>query len=348
MKKLMLIEIALLAVLLLAAVWVTAGLGDSADPTAPTDPTTNITDPATPATDPTVPTVPTDPTTGVTEPTAPTLPDDFVPTWNTYPEDRKLLAQQYFVYDTGLNRFLVTSGQENERVELASITKLFTAYVALQYLEPDQRIKVDDVLELVPAGSSVANLQQGDVLTVERLVEAMLLPSGNDAAYVLACAAGRAIRNKPDMWGSYAVAAFVSEMNTQAKAIGMTGTHFVNPDGIHSDNHYSTFADLVIMGKLAMANETVMKYAATPKDRIYLHGVFLDWKNTNILINPESDYYCPYAVGLKTGQTPYAGACLLSAFRIHGRELIIGVFGCPKERDRFDDTLHLFNQIVLN
>ena len=66
------------------------------------------------------------------------------------------------------------------------------------------------------------------------------------------------------------------------------------------------------------------------------------------LIDPESPYYCPYAVGLKTGQTPSAGSCLLSAFRMDGRELLIGVFGCPKETDRFDDTLQLFNKIVLN
>ena len=68
---------------------------------------------------------------------------------------------------------------------------------------------------------------------------------------------------------------------------------------------------------------------------------------TNALVNPESPYYCPYAVGLKTGQTPSAGSCLLSAFRMDDYELLIGVFGCPEEDDRFDDTLQLFNQIVL-
>ena len=128
----------------------------------------------------------------------------------------------------------------------------------------------------------------------------------------------------------------------------MNTTHFVNPDGIHSQEHYSTIWDLAILGKLAMENPIIMKYAATVKEQIYLHGVVIDWKNTNSLINPDSDYYCPYAIGLKTGQTPSAGSCLLSAFRVGDRELIVGVFGSPTGNDRFDDTLQLFNQVMLN
>ena len=72
------------------------------------------------------------------------------------------------------------------------------------------------------------------------------------------------------------------------------------------------------------------------------------WENTNKIINPDSEYYCPYAIGLKTGQTPSAGSCLLSAFRMNGQEWIIGVFGCPEETDRFDDTIQLFNQTIEN
>ena len=72
----------------------------------------------------------------------------------------------------------------------------------------------------------------------------------------------------------------------------------------------------------------------------------VEWKNTNELIHPDSKYYCPYAVGLKTGQTPNAGACLLSAFEMYGYQWIIGVFGCPEEFDRFDDTIQLFNETI--
>ena len=139
----------------------------------------------------------------------------------------------------------------------------------------------------------------------------------------------------------------MEKMNAEAQAVGMTGTHFVNPDGIHDSQHYTTFGDLAILGKLSMENETIMKHAITPNRQVELHGQTIEWKNTNALVNPATPYYCPYAVGLKTGQTPSAGSCLLSAFRKDDTELIIGVFGCPEEKDRFDDTLQLFNQIVL-
>ena len=86
-----------------------------------------------------------------------------------------------------------------------------------------------------------------------------------------------------------------------------------------------------------------MRCAGLSRETMYLdsQGEEVEWKNTNLLIDPESDYYCPYAIGLKTGQTYAAGSCLLSAFDYHGRSLIIGVFGCPEEEDRFADTLQL-------
>ena len=334
MKKLMILEIAVLAILLAATVIVCVNFpapvfAPGTLQNAPSTPTS--TEPA--GTEPSV------------APT--TAPTEFVPNWNTYPTDRKLLAQQYFVYDCKENKFLVSSAQENTRVYPASITKLFTAYVAKQYLEPDSKITAGNALDLVAWGSSVAKIKKGDVLTVQQLIEAMMLPSGNDASYLLACEVGRIIKQNPQLGASAAANVFVSQMNSQAASLGMTGTHFVNPDGIHDKNHYTTFADLAILGKLAMADATVMQYAVQAKDQVTLHGETIDWKNTNKLIDPASSYYCPYAVGLKTGQTPDAGSCLLSAFRFQGKELLIGVFGCPKEDDRFDDTLQLFNQIVL-
>ena len=226
---------------------------------------------------------------------------------------RQLLCQQYFVYDCKAGSFLVSSGESTERIYPASITKLFTAYVAMQYVKPETQITAGDALEMVAWGSSVAKIEKGDVLTAQQLVEAMLLPSGNDAAYLLACEAGKIIQNDSTLSATAAVQAFMTQMNAQAKELGMTGTNFVNPDGIHDDNHYTTFADLAILGKLSMEDKAVMQYAATAKEQIVLHGETIEWKNTNALIHPDSEYYCPYAIGLKTGQTPSAGSCLLSA-----------------------------------
>ncbi len=217
----------------------------------------------------------------------------------------------------------------------------------MEYLEPGTEITAGNELDMVAWGSSVAKLQKGDVLTVMQLVEAMLLPSGNDAAYVLATAAGREMEGDPNLSASAAVSAFMHVMNARVIELGMTGSNFVNPDGIHDDNHYMTFADLAVLGRLSMENATIMEYAAIARENLVLHGETVEWKNTNALIDPTTPYYCPYAAGLKTGQTPSAGSCLLSAFLYEDYELIIGVFGCPEEEDRFDDTLQLFNEVVL-
>ena len=177
--------------------------------------------------------------------------------WMTFPADRELTAQQAFVYDCQTGEFTYLLGQKSDRVYPASITKLFTAYVALQFLEPEQLIEAGGVLDLVGAGSSVAEIEKGNVLSVEMLVEAMLLPSGNDAAYILADAAGKAIREDDTLSASGAVAAFLKEMNGQARALGMSGTQFTNPDGYHSPDHYTTFADLAILSKKVLENSTI-------------------------------------------------------------------------------------------
>lgn len=277
------------------------------------------------------------------ETTAPTTePPTEPPTWPTYPESREITAQQAFVYDCTTDEFLYISGSEDETVYLASITKIFTAHVALQYLEPETEVTVGDELDLVAWGSSVADLEKGDVLTVEMLIEAMMLPSGNDAAYTLAAAAGRAIDGNADLSASAAVNVFMAQMNQEARLQGMLNTHFVNPDGIHASDHYSSMGDLALIGKLALESPAIVRCCTVARDMVTpIEGRSFAWKNTNALIDPASEYYCPVCLGLKTGQTPNAGSCLLSAFDLDGRQIIIGVFGCPETEDRFPDTLQL-------
>lgn len=340
MRKFMYVEIIIILILLIVSIVVCASVTKDRvyTPELPEQPAGNQAQQ--PNENPADPTDPqqTDPTTD-----PPTEPG---PTWMTVAPGRELLAQQYFVYDCKTDTFVTSSATPDERVYPASVTKLFTAYVALQYVQPDQQITAGDALDMVAWGSSVAELKKGDTLTAEQLVEAMLLPSGNDAAYVLAAEVGRIIDNNPNATAVAAVMTFMREMNSQAQEVGMTGTHFVNPDGIHSSDHYMSYADLCLLGELALKNETIMKYAKVASDKVTLSEGEVKWENTNKIINPESEYYCPYAIGLKTGQTPTAGSCLLSAFRMNGQEWIIGVFGCPEETDRFDDTIQLFNQTI--
>ena len=226
LKKLLIVEIILLAVLLITALVVCIGvpLGAfaPADVPASIDGTGQMTDPA--ATEPS----------GSSEP-QPAETTEPKPTWFVPPEGYALTAKQTFVYDCETGTYISRTGNENT-VYPASVTKLFSAYVALQYLDPDKVITAGDALDMVGAGSSVADIKKGDELTVSRLVEAMLLPSGNDASYILAAEAGRVICNDPSAGVWYASAEFVDEMNRRAQTLGMRGTHFTNPDGYHDSD----------------------------------------------------------------------------------------------------------------
>ena len=274
---------------------------------------------------------------------------DIAITWKTFPADRQLTARKAFVYDCESESFTYLRGMELDRVYPASITKLFALYVALQHLDPTQTITAGDVLDLVGEGSSVAEIEKGNVLTVDMLVEATLLPSGCDATYILAAEVGWQLSGDPSLSPSQAVAVFVEEMNRQAKANGMHSTHFVSPDGYHDDDHYTALGDLVTIAKLVMQTDIIMKYAHVKSaTETFESGESKFWENTNLLLDPETEYYCPYAVGLKTGRTSAAGSCLLSVFNIEGRSIIIGVFDCPLREDRFDDALQLLNQYLEN
>jgi len=324
-KKLIYIEMIMLSLLLVVAVMIVSRLNNAArSDNAPSDSRTASNGDVTEATEP-------------------------APTWKTFPEDRALTAKQYFVYDCRANTFLANSGQESQRVSPASITIFFTAYTIIEtnILNPTDIFTIgEDVLALVPAGSTVAHLQAGDRLTGRQLMEGMLLGGGNDAAFVLACESGRKFASQPNMEASAAIQVFVQEMNQLNREKGMVHTNLTTPIATQDPNHYTTFQDLVILGNLCMQYNTIMDPAIKAEADIKLHGETIIWKNANELINSQSEYYCPYAVGLNAGQAQEGDNCLLAAFKKDSQYLLIGVFGCPEAGDSFDDVLQLFNQTI--
>lgn len=279
-------------------------------------------------------------------PTEPPVTIDLQESWPSVLYGQEISAASYFVYDLDDGTFLISSPnlQENT-IYPASVTKLFTGYVALQCLDPAQEVMVGYERTLVDGTSSVAGIYWGDYLTVEELIAGMFLPSGNDAAYTLAVTAGRHLAGDPDMDMEEAIRRFVEEMNTQAQMEGMTGSHFVTPDGFHDDDHYMSAQDLAILAGLVLDHTVLAKYAGTLDYTLTLsEDRVLDWHNTNLLLDPNSAYYCPYAVGLKTGYTTPGGNCLLSAFRVEHENLVIGAFGSQTSDARYVDTLLLLTQ----
>lgn len=266
--------------------------------------------------------------------------------WTPILAGRKMTANSWFIYDCQAQAFLTTSGDPEAPVFPASVTKLFAAYVALQYLRPEDTLTAGSELELIPEDASVAGLKEGDQLKVSQLIDAMMLPSGNDATFVIATAIGRMLAEDSQLEPEAAIARFVEQMNRHAALVGMTDTRFVTPDGWHDEAHFTSMEDLVKIGMLAWTHPIVSQSAASVvSDSISMDEErTLQWYNSNLLLHPTQDIYCPYAVGLKTGFTTPAGHCLLSAFEAEGRKILIGVFGCPNSYDRYAETLLLFTQ----
>lgn len=259
-------------------------------------------------------------------------------------DEGSLTARYAFVYHCDSQTVLYSLGNQHDRVAPASLTKLFTAYVALQHLHPENVITVGEEVTWIDPQSSVASVKPGTSLTVKMLIQGMMMQSGNDAAYAVAVAAGKVICGDPAASSRVAYDAFIQEVNRQAVKLDLSGTHFQNPDGIDAEGHYTTPTDLIQIALLAMEEPIICDYANVDHDYVmYESGEDYTYRSTNLLLHPGSEYYCPAARGLKTGTTSKAGNCLLALFDCDGDTLLIGVLGCPTYQDRFTDALILYH-----
>jgi D-alanyl-D-alanine carboxypeptidase (penicillin-binding protein 5/6) len=202
---------------------------------------------------------------------------------------------------------------------IGSITKVMTALVVIQAGGLNRYIRIPKAVLAYVAkyqGES-AGLHPGDALTAEQLLEALLLQSGCDAAYVLAVTYG------PGM------PAFLAKMNAMAHQLGMLHTHFTSPDGLPYPTEFSTYstpADLLTLGLAAMKSPVFrsivsQRFYQLPKSRSH-HAYW--WGNTNSLIGTYQG-----ADGIKTGYTDAAKHCLLFEAVRQGRTLIGAVLGSP-------------------
>lgn len=224
------------------------------------------------------------------------------------------------------------------RLYPASTTKILTALLALEHSRLDEQIIVGPEVSLIPADASRAGLQVGDRLTLKELLYALMLPSGSDAAYVLAVHVGGEGQN--NLTGKEAMANFAGMMNRRAAALGACDSHFVNPDGFHAPDHYSTPYDMALIAREAMKNPSFREVVATPE--YSLRGNLASpakskWENTNKLLNSKSPYYMPEADGIKTGTTRQAGYCLISSAS-RGDKNLIAVILRSNETELYKDS----------
>lgn len=223
----------------------------------------------------------------------------------------------------------------------ASTTKILTAILVLENCYLNEVITVSSTaVDSVPAGYVTAPLHAGEQFRVEQLLYALLIPSANDAANVLA----------EHVSGS--ISDFANLMNKRAKELGLTNSHFTNPSGIHNKDLYTTAHDLSILARHAMSIEKFREIVKTKSYTLNPTHLHVEddrtFSSSNLLLdNTNTDYYYPYATGIKTGFTDPAGDCLVASAEKDGTELIAVCLHANTVdnglRTKFIDCKTLFN-----
>lgn len=227
----------------------------------------------------------------------------------------------------------------------ASTTKIMTAILTLENCKLTDTATVShDAIFTVPVGYTHANLVEGEVLTIDQLLHVLLIPSANDAANVLA----------EHIAGS--ISSFTTMMNTKAVEIGCQNTNFVNANGIHSENHYSTAYDLALIGRYAMQNDIFREIVSTTKYTLPATNKYPEanrfFNTTNELLKVDNrdrvdNYYYSYCNGIKTGYTNAAKNCIVASATKDGIEYIVVILGADRTENglsaRYLDCKNLFN-----
>lgn len=225
--------------------------------------------------------------------------------------DFHVSAKSAALYQPQTDTFLFLKDADKQ-MPMASTTKIMTALVALEACELDEIVEIDD--SAIGTEGSSAYLKQGDVLTVEELLYALLLQSANDAAVAIACYAGGDIDG------------FSELMNRKADELGLTSTHFSNPHGLDDKDHYTTARELSIIAAEALKNPTFRKITSTYKKTFTSEDRTRTYVNHNKLLNMYDG-----CVGVKTGYTTKSGRCLVGAAEKDGLTFVSVTLDAPND-----------------
>ncbi|MCL2015908.1 MAG: D-alanyl-D-alanine carboxypeptidase [Defluviitaleaceae bacterium] len=241
---------------------------------------------------------------------------------------------------------------EHQQMFPAGLTKMLTALVVLDYLELQQVITVGTEIHSVPTGAIMSGHQVGESITVHNLLRGLMIRNGNDSGVVLALNTIRAERNNNNVPLVNAIQIFSDLMNEKAADLGARGTNFVNPNGLHHEQHYTTAYDLALIAQAFMQNPVLREIAQTveftghglygylgnPEE----HGTLVEhnWVDTNELMSGGSFHY-EYATGIRSGTTPQASDNVAASAERDSVQLIAIVLNAP-DPTRWQDARILF------
>ena len=205
---------------------------------------------------------------------------------------------------------------------------------------------------------STAGLQKGQMWTLRQLLYALMLPSGNDAAYVIAAGVARSIKGNENLNIREQLEYFNNLMNNVAKKIGAHNSHFMVPDGnsyYNSDGswsnrlsqHYVTADDMIKFAMLALNYSMLAKVVSTYTINFSIVSEkAYTFYNTNLLIKPiRSEVYLKNAIGIKTGTTNPGGYCLICAYEVDGRIVIASILKGTTSMNRYYDAVKIYNAV---
>ena len=245
--------------------------------------------------------------------------------WSAFGEDYPSLeyCQEAAVVDEDGNTLFSYNGSRS--MAMASTTKIMSAIVALESGVPlDTAYTVSDVVDTVYGQE--AGFAQGEQTTLNDLLHALLIYSGNDAAVCLAECVGGTVDN------------FVYMMNQKASELGLQGTHYINPHGLDEDGHYSTPLDLITLARHACQYPVFSSIVSSTSVTVRAGGQDTTLYSTDALTN-----VYPGMRGIKTGYTYAAGMCFVGRCTRGGKTLFTCVLGCSVDEGRWQDTRNLLD-----
>ena len=233
---------------------------------------------------------------------------------------------------------IIAAQREHERMYPGSLTKVMSAMVVLDLAGEDEKVTVtQEVIDMMAFDSSTADLVDGEVMSVRELLYASLIPSGNDAAIVLAVYCGAKIAPEGSgIQDCYRL--FVERMNQKRAELGMSESNFANPDGIDDWNNYSTAYDIALMGQAARKYDLIKRICAMDDVTITTTADSHEWHTTNMLHTEyyyewgtayENPYYLECVDGMKTGYTDMGNRCLLLSFSHEGMDVVGAILNVP-------------------
>lgn len=236
----------------------------------------------------------------------------------------ELTAEAWIAVDVDSGQTVFAQNADEERA-MASVTKLMTALVVRDHTDLDERVRVTEAA--VDVGESEIGLVAGEVWSVRDLLAALLVRSGNDAAYALAEYVGGSIEG------------FATLMNEKAAELGLEHSHFTNPHGLDEEGHYTSARDLATIGQAVLADDVLSQLVRTGIVRFKPapDGTSRVAVNTNHLLNRY-----PGVVGMKTGYTSKAGRVLVTAFEVEDQTFVVVVMG---SEDHFGDTAAILDYL---